>query len=501
MIQPLRPYAVWVGIAVLGSLLISLWSLYADGIINNDGVEYVHAASQILEGNWEDAVRLFKWPFYPFLLALGSNLSGFDPEIVAYAVNSIFYVVMVAAFIALCVEYGGDRRVVIAAVSIILLLPSLNNIRSYVIRDPGYLAFYLVALLYFTQFYKAPTISRGIVGMACLVLATLFRVEGLAFLVFTPFLLFSKKSRHPMVIFLVLLSLIGVVFVFGWWAFQPTRTLGYDSIFHQPVDVIQSAWTQITEATNARIDTISRELLSRHSSDYATTVLIIIGLIIVVLETFGMLTVIHAGLIVYGLRQKILFPIVRLRKLWLVICVINLVVLTVYIFTHWIVAPRYPMALTLTLLIASPFALAQLWQKWSEKTVRQGRRWIFPTVVVLLLLMGINGLDLTTRKEHLKQAGLWLKQNAPQNASIYTNDKILGYYTGREPDVGEYRGYSHGLLSQVYASWWSYDYIAFRIKQDKHKLAPMVMNQLKRKPDAIFKNEKFDTVLIYKTTR
>ena len=501
MILLLRPYRAWVIAAFIGSILISLWSLYADGIINNDGVEYVHAANQILEGNWRDAMRLFKWPFYPFLLSLGSNISGLDAETVSYILNALFYGIVVVTFIALCIEYGGDRRVVIAAVFVILLLPSLNNIRSYVIRDPGYLAFYLLALLYFTQFYKAPSMARGIAGMGCLVLATLFRVEGLAFLAFTPFLFFSKRSRHPVVIILVLLALVGVVFIFGWWAFQPTRTLDYASIFHQPVAVIQNAWAQISQATGARLDLIEGKLLSRHNKDFGVIVLIITGMVIVIVESFGKLTIIHAGLIVYGLRQEILFPIARLRKLWLSICLINLVVLTVYIFAHWIVAPRYPLALALTLLIASPFALAHLWRRWSEHTERRGRRWILPTIVILLLLIGINGLDLATRKRHLKEAGIWLKDNVPHNASIYTNDKILGYYSGRETEVGDYYGYSKELLSQVFASWWGYDYIAIRIKRDQRKFPAMVMNHLRHKPDAIFKNDKADTVLIYKTVR
>lgn len=501
MIQLLRPYSSWVIAAFIGSILISLWSLYADGVINNDGVEYLHAANQILEGNWQDAVRLFKWPFYPFLLSVGSNISGLDAETVAHIFNALFYAVLVVTFIALCVEYGGDRRVVIAAVFVILLLPSLNNIRSFVIRDPGYLSFYLLALLYFTQFYKVPSMGRGIAGLSCLVLATLFRVEGLAFLVFTPFLFFSKRSRHPVVIIIVLLALVGVVFVFGWWAFQPTQTLDYASVFHQPVAVIQNAWSQISHATTTRLDLIEGKLLSRHNQDFGVIVLILTGLVIVIVESFGKLTILHAGLIIYGLRQKILFPIVRLRKLWLSICLINLMVLTVYIFAHWVVAPRYPLALALTLLIASPFALAHLWQRWSEKTERRGRRWILPTLVILILLTGINGLDLATRKKHLKEAGIWLKDNAPQSASIYTNDKILGYYSGRETEVGGYFGYSKDLLSQVFASWWAYDYIAFRIKREQRNFAPMVMNHLRRKPDAMFKNDKSDTVLIYKTVR
>ena len=101
------PYLALMGFCA--SLAISGWGWYADNVINNDGVAYIAAARHILDGDWRDAVQLFKWPFYPALLAGGSSLTHLHPETVARLANGAFYAVIVVAVMAIVVELGGNR--------------------------------------------------------------------------------------------------------------------------------------------------------------------------------------------------------------------------------------------------------------------------------------------------------------------------------------------------------------------------------------------------------
>ena len=135
--------------AALVSLLLSAWCIFLDDVINNDGILYLRTADLIGRGEWQTAVESYKWLFYPLLIAALDKLTGIGLELSAHVLNAGFTALTVAAFISLIRELGGSRSAITAAAVLVLLFPGLNEYRSFVIRDAGFLAFYMLALLLF----------------------------------------------------------------------------------------------------------------------------------------------------------------------------------------------------------------------------------------------------------------------------------------------------------------------------------------------------------------
>ena len=61
-------------ISIIVSILLSVILLYQDNVINNDGVTYLVSAGYIKEGNWHQALQVYNWPFYPWLIAISSKI-------------------------------------------------------------------------------------------------------------------------------------------------------------------------------------------------------------------------------------------------------------------------------------------------------------------------------------------------------------------------------------------------------------------------------------------
>lgn len=92
---------------VVLSLLVSLWALYLDPVVNVDGIIYIKAAEHFTEGHWDTALSIYKWPFYSFIISMVAQAAGMTEGHAAYLVNGSLYVLMLLGFVALVKSLGG----------------------------------------------------------------------------------------------------------------------------------------------------------------------------------------------------------------------------------------------------------------------------------------------------------------------------------------------------------------------------------------------------------
>ena len=201
--DPASRQFVWAifGIGVIVSVLLSIWSIAIDSVINNDGIEYVRAAELLSSGDWQAAFTVYKWPFYPWLMMWVGDTVGVSYETAGHALNTLFFTLVVVFFVSAVRAFGGrSRSITWIAMLIALAHPVFNEYRAFLIRDPGYLAAYLLAVGCLAQYRWQPCVRYRLAVIGCLVAAALFRVEGLVFLVSTP-ILFSlarpRSARYP----------------------------------------------------------------------------------------------------------------------------------------------------------------------------------------------------------------------------------------------------------------------------------------------------------------
>ena len=211
-------------LAALASIVLSAWCLFLDNVINSDGVVYLRTAELLSNGDWQTALSSYKWAFYSFLIAGVQLITGLSFEYSANALNAALTALAVAVFLSLVGELGADRKILIAAVVVVLLFPGLNRYRAFIIRDAGYIAFYLLALLLFIKDLKQPRPALRLGWLASIFVATLFRIEGFIFLVALPLVRQWQLSTGAAARAALLAGSVGAaLLMFGalaWWIFS-----------------------------------------------------------------------------------------------------------------------------------------------------------------------------------------------------------------------------------------------------------------------------------------
>ncbi|MFC1665205.1 ArnT family glycosyltransferase [Pseudomonadota bacterium] len=487
-------------LSVLSSIFISAWCVYLDPVINNDGIQYIKAAQHIVDGQFSNLLTTYKWPFYPFLIAQVQQFIPVNIEFAAHIVNAGLAVLLVIAFLGLVYELGGNKKTIIAAAVIILLYPSVNELRSEVIRDIGYVAFYLYAIAFLLRYFKTNQKKHLYGWLACMTLSILFRIEGATLLFAWPIvkLLLMEKSQKRNVL-LCLFSLAGLlvlVLLFLLWSsnnlYQPEANLS-DGIFVY----LSEAANQIIVEIDNRISSLQRNFLGKFSAKYAFIVYIFTLLLVLCAEIIATITIFHFILSIVSIKSNLALQISTERLTISFLIGINLVTLLFFTSVRLFLTDRYTLSLSIVLLALSPFAIIYFLNL--EYKTQTRKHWAYIVIFLFLIGLGVDGLSDTTNKRFVKQAGLWLKTQSPPNEKLLTNSRILAYYSNHNTEGHWKEFHWSGVWEKIYKKKWrEYDYLAIRIRTDDLVAQEGVRDRIKLKPYKIFTNPHGESLLIYK---
>ncbi|MEO1866240.1 MAG: hypothetical protein ABGX98_10845, partial [Pseudomonadota bacterium] len=234
------------------SLVSSVWCVHIDDVVNNDAVEYIRAAELFAARNWSGAFNVHQWPFFSALMWITSAALDVDYEVAGYVLNTVFFTLATIFFVLTVHAFGGtSRRILTIAALVAVLHPSFNEYRAYIIRDAGYLAFYLFALFCLARHSTMPSRATVFGTIVALMLASLFRIEGVVFLLATP-LLFVVTRRNTnghlwKRLSILLASTVLLAIILGWWLIAPATQSGSESLPSSPLHVVMSAWAHISD--------------------------------------------------------------------------------------------------------------------------------------------------------------------------------------------------------------------------------------------------------------
>ncbi len=494
----------------LASCLISIWRLYMDDVINNDAIEYLNAANAFAQGAWHRGFEIYRWPLYPGLIAVLSNLAGLQLETAAHLLDILLWSWAVLAFLALVQLLDGDRMTLVIAAIMLLLYPGFNTTRAYIIRDPGYIAAYLMAMLALFEYWKNTkrlTLFRWFVWT---VLSALFRVEGVVFLVLTPFfVLWWKLQTRPSrwwIVLIVLLIVVGFAAAMGWWLYIPASGYQKLDILHQPLAAIASAWSQIAEDLSGKLLILKADILGVYSAKYGGMVLFLAMLLILLAKTMAKIGLVHAIVIGYSIKRNWWFPRMDLRQPWLCYVLINLLILSTFVVVKLFLAQRYSLALAMSLLLLLPFALAKLYRLWrctggNRASPGMTSRWLVPALFMLLILVGVRNLAGYTSKANVKAAGLWLQTHATAYDQILSNNKVLNYYTGKPGTLLTLEVDWQQFITRILGGeWQQYEYIVVRLTREQHYRLARLQHLLQLTPVKSFPGRHDSIVAIFRTS-
>lgn len=485
---------------VVGSTLVSMWSVYADPIINIDGILYIRSAEAFFRNDIDSAISLYKWPFYPYLIHLVHGATGIDRILAAHLLNALFNILTCLVFVFLVRELGGDQRTLWIASAVIVLFPGLNELRSYIIRDHGYILFYLLALWFLLKALPTRSIPLLAVSLVFMGSATLFRIEGFVFLI-----AILLTYSYPVIgralatgtgrIVLAAVLVVVLVPVFGWWFHAPDKGPS-QAVF--AIEDIGSGWNQAYEALQEKIDLLKTEVINTSSNSVARLVFLWTVVGIIFAQVLILLSIPYALLTGYGLKQGLVFPNALAMRPWWLFIYCNVGILVLFTLTWFFLTDRYPLALVVTLLMAVPFALTHVYERWRSMTEKTAL--VKAGYAVLALVLFINcaeGLTSFSDKHYLRESGHWLQANAPPGSRLFTNDPVIGFYSGFPDDKVTVIEDREGILAKFYrGKWIEYEYVALQVDPN-----PDLEFHLKKTlwviPEKVFLNERKKEVRIY----
>lgn len=488
-------------LAAAASLLLSLWAIYLDPVINSGAVSDVLAAQYFSAAQWGAGMEAARQPLYALFAAALGIVTGMSAAYSLYALNAGLYVLLTLGFISLVAVLGGDRRAQMLAALLVLMFPALNELRSSVSGDAGYWAFHVWSLAYFMH-YAAVREPGSLARWALAALAALlFALEALLFVVLVPLWLYvHDKSGGPGRLLKVVALAAGGAVLAGYLSWERAwhAHIPVERLLLHPVDHLAYGWHELGETLGFRLDALRDYFLDRYSRDYDDAALLATLLVLGAAGLFKALGPVYAILAGCALAasRRVLSP--GQRRWWGLFLVISSLLLLVPATTRFEVTERDAMIAALTVLAIVPTALASLWH---DPPAAPGyRRWVLPLALTLVIGSGVHGLDLRTRELHLREAGLWLRAVAPPDSSLYSNSPVVAYYAGldgRGPRSDH--AWAEAMSTIRRENRPDYDYLALVIDARNAHREGILMRNIDIEPIRTFSSDAGDKVLIFDT--
>jgi len=481
--------------ALLLSILLSIWKNLHNALINPDAICYLQSAQSMPMGihaamNLCDQAH---WPFYAGFIYAISVVTQLTVLHSAYLLDGLFSAISVLAFMRIAHFFKDSKRVLIFAAVTILLAHDFNSLRESIIRDHGFWAFYLVSILALLRFVRDPRALNALSWSASLFLATLFRLEGVIFLIILPFVaVFSmaRPFRAFCLLHALLLTLLLGLGIFIWVVHSDLTIFQFSRLAELKFQWV-GGFDAIVHRFMSSAEVLSDQALNRYSSHDKYLILFLTLVSWYVIEVVKSLSLIYTALVIYAWCKKLLLPEKKFTQILWSYILLNMVVTGIFLVENNFLSKRYILALSLTLMIWVPFALDYLYE-YKKK--------IILSLVLSILSISLLGdiVHFGPSKKYIREAGLWLEKEIPLNATVYSNDYQVMYYSQRFGNT-IFTTAREFLAPKSLAEkrWKQYDYLAWRF----NKVDEVKNRELKKEfgtPVKVFSNSRGDEVAIYK---
>lgn len=435
---------VWRWLYLLMALLIAIKVMVNQhGWLNNDSLLYFEQARLLAAKDWAAAFQLFPWPLYAGLVALVHTVSGLEIQTSAQCLNAVYFVLFVAGFQQLLLAAGAKARTLHWGVWLLFSTTYLvGDILSMLLRDEGFWAAYTWGLVYWCRYTESHQAKQALLFQVCMVIATLFRIEAVAYLVTIPLLTFfepstgtRQKIRRWLISNLFVISImIALAMALLSGALQPQQLGRLQEVFSQ----LSGLFTHRLDIIHQKAEVLGQQVLGNLLDDYASISLWSSLLLIVLLKTAKVAGYPALFLLLWPKRQwwgSIHRPMQRLAPL---VLITGFAVSIVIILNTFVLSSRYVIASGIIMLCLAAFAISHLERCWP--------RWVGRLFALVIALMVINNvwdhhaIDLDRAAVNTVE-----KLNKPSARVFYDTENARFY--AKQPFKNRIDGYT--LLTKV----------------------------------------------------
>jgi len=423
------------------SIALSAWYAYIHPIINKDAVVYLLAA--YAKGDASSLGYASHWIFFSWLIHGVATVLGVTAETSAKLLGASLDLLLILAFLRLLERLRANSRTLAVGAIVVLVLPYLNDNRAEIIRDHGYWAFSMIALIFYVDLMRRFSWKDLLGWYIAMGTATLFRVEGAAFLALMPLGLLTIPATEGK-------RLLGMLKAYLPLAVGITVLLaGMDKHTWDETRLateLSNGWFTLQkvlmEELPAKAEALQQLLSPYYDHAAAVWVLFFAALVDIVKDLITTLS--WPFFLILLFRRW--FPAPGLpaeyrRALFFYLGVSALVLLFQEL-RFFIMIARHTQALALALLPVVVFALDDLWQRY-----RKGRvsKTLATAVLAGILALAADSLiESASDKSYLLEIGQWAAGHIPSRARILSDNETarLQYYMNdRAPGERQVRLY------------------------------------------------------------
>lgn len=423
-------------LTVIISLLLSWLAVTLNDQPNHDAYEYIRAAGIALQSGITDAYSHYQWAHYSLLLAGIHALTGLDMFTAAHLLNAMLFALISVGFVNLVAAATPSRRVVWLAALIILVFPTLNESRSLIVRDTGFIAFCLLAMLQLLRYWLTLRLRHAVLFVVTCLLATLFRPEAIAFWILSPLALLFNNTHSPAACRRALMVIVGLSALFAVLVVVAVAWLGQIDLLQllrSFAGIYQPFANNIAQLLGDNTYELSRSVFGDYAAQFVehyTHFFLLAGLLglllVFIIDSLGLAVV---PLLVYGASRRLYRLPTGAATVFVTWLLIALVILVCFILLTRFTTARYTLLLCLILLLWLPFIVDRAW----SLAAANGRLKRFAWIVGFLALFSAVDAHISfgSSKAHLDEATAWLLQNTRADATLVTNEIRVAYNSGR----------------------------------------------------------------------
>ena len=488
---------------VLASMFLAGWMQYIQhGWINPDTVLYFEQARLITLGDWRGAIKVFNWPLYGACIATVHKISGLGIHQSAQVLNVMFFGMATASFLTIIQLAGGGTRVMLAGTLLLFGGQYLvGDVLEMLMRDEGFWAFYLASLVFFIRYMQHNRLSDALLWQACIIIATLFRIEAICYLIGLPLsLLFmheiSWKSRLKRTLNAYSIAIVGFFAIFA--AIFLSENLSISNFGRLQEVFTLNLYQEFTQKLFTQAQLMSSQVLGKYLEEYAVTGLLLIFVYAIIAKTIsatGLFAAIFAGFTLKNRGKNIEPKAYLILKAAAIIALVSMALIIVKVF---VLSGRYVAGLSWILLILGAFYFASLHITKDKKIA------LITSMIVVALCLGlvINILPKHQGYNYMQDAVTWIKAHNTLNKPVFYEESRMRYYAG-VPFIGAF-GKTEGLLNTLISdkTIQQYDYLIINDSASSPEraayLAKMLPQYREIKRFSAYKNKK--SILIFKRT-